>query len=124
MLPLFTKKAEGLEMRFPKVKYTETIKLIKKQYPNKSIALDEVLNVMEISDRIWGSASYRRIRFKCSKCKKQYDTYGALRYYHFNCNKLPVCQWTPQPVKSVVLLFAPDLFKNTSIFAQSAGLNM
>lgn len=38
---------------------------------------------VEIKDRNGGSSNYTNLMFICSKCKKQYTTLGALRYYHF-----------------------------------------
>ena len=61
---------------------------LKIKYGHTSIIVDESWNVLEIlKDRSIGTGNYQNILFKCSKCGKSYDTFGALNFYHKKCNK-------------------------------------
>lgn len=58
------------------------------KHPNVSVIFDENWNVVkrgDVDNMVFASANYSNIRFCCSKCKKLYDTYGALKHYHKVC---------------------------------------
>ncbi len=54
----------------------------------ESVIFDENFNILKRGKwvgRWWGTGDYNGIVFRCSKCGKQYNTYGALKFYHKKC---------------------------------------